>query len=254
MKIIKVVAVAAGLTALTLACVAQEEEDEGPLAFTYASYFYCDNGPVSRVDELVAEDADRMDGFVEAGTLSSWGWLAHHTGGQWDRIFYFQADTPDALLDGLEAIQDRGDDEEEDAEDEGPGFSDICPRHDVYIWSVDNGSQGEGRGEAGFSVYHTCDINREERADELVDEHIAPILNQFVEDGKLTSWGWSSHVVGGRFRKLQTMTAADVKSLLAVRGEVIDAIYAEDNEAGVEFSEICGPHVDYIWDIVHETP
>ena len=253
MKTTRILAVVAGLTALTLACVAQEEEDEGPLAFTYASYFYCDNGPVKRADELVAEDAERMDGLVEAGTISGWGWLAHHTGGQWDRIFYFQADTVDALLDGLEATADSGDEEEDDAEDEGPGFGEICPRHDDYIWSVENGSEGDNRGEVGFSVYHVCDINREERADEIVDEHIAPILNQFVEDGKLTSWGWSSHVVGGRFRRLQTMTGPDVKSLLKARGEAIDAIYEEDSEAGTEFSEICGPHVDYVWDIVHET-
>ena len=75
-----------------------------------------------------------------------------------------------------------------------------------------------------------------------------------VEEGNLTSRGWSSHVVGGRFRKLQTMTAADHKSLLAARGEAISLIYAEDSEAGTEFSEICGPHVDYMWNIVHETP
>jgi hypothetical protein len=99
-----------------------------------------------------------------------------------------------------------------------------------------------------------CDINREERADEIVAEHVAPILDQFVEDGKLTSWGWMSHVVGGRFRRLQTMTAPDLSTLMQARTDAIDAIYAEDNEAGTEFSAICGPHVDYIWNIVHEKP
>jgi len=34
---------------------------------------------------------------------------------------------------------------------------------------------------------------------------------------------------------------------MKARGEAINAIYAEDSEAGAEFSEICGPHVDYIW-------
>ena len=82
---------------------------------------------------------------------------------------------------------------------------------------------------------------------------IAPILNGFVEEGKLTSWGWSTHVVGGRFRALQTMTAPDMKSLMKARGESIEAIYAEDNEAGAEFSDICGPHVDYMWDIQLES-
>ena len=81
MKIIKIMATALGMTALTLACVAQEEEDEGPLAYTYATYFYCDGGPGKRADEIIAADAERMNGFVEDGTISAWGWLAHHTGG-----------------------------------------------------------------------------------------------------------------------------------------------------------------------------
>ena len=252
MKIIKTLAATIALTVIALACVAQED-DEGPEIFTYASYFYCPGGPLSRVDELVAEDADRMDGFVDDGTILGWGWLAHHTGGQWRRLFYFQADSTDALLDASDAIQDRGDDDEADAEDDDSlSFGAICNRHDDYIWQVESGTIGADRGKAGFSVYHVCDISREERADEIVNDHVAPILDQFVEDGKLTSWGWSSHSVGGRFRRLQTMTAADHKSLLNARNEAIDAIYADDNELGMEFSDICGPHVDYMWNIVHE--
>jgi hypothetical protein len=45
------------------------------------------------------------------------------------------------------------------------------------------------------------------------------------------------------------MTAPDMQSLMAGRGKVIEAVYAEDSEAGTEFSEICGPHVDYMWNI-----
>lgn len=249
MKIIKIMATALGVTALTLACVAQEEDDEGPIAFTYATYFYCDGGPTSRADEIIAADADRMNGFVEDGTISAWGWLAHHTGGQWQRVFYYQAESMEALLDAYDTTGN----DEEDADDDGAKFGEICPRHDDYIWQVDNGSKSETRGKAGFSVYHVCDQSREERAGELVDEHVAPILNQFVEDGKLTSWGWSSHVVGGRFRALQTMTAPDMKSLMKTRGEVIEAIYADESEAGEEFNDICGPHVDYMWDIQLES-
>ena len=48
------------------------------------------------------------------------------------------------------------------------------------------------------------------------------------------------------------MTAVDHKSLLKARGEAIDAIYGEKNEAGAELSDICGPHVDYMWNIIHE--
>ena len=260
MKKIKTLTATIALTVLALACVAQED-DEGPEIFTYASYFYCPGGPLSRADEIIAEDADRINGFVDDGTISGWGWLAHHTGGQWQRLYYFQADSTDALLDASDTMfGDNGDGDEEDGdadataddEDEGLSFNQICNRHDDYIWQVENGTIGVDRGKAGFSVYHVCDVSREERADEIIDEHVAPILNQFVEDGKLTSWGWSSHSVGGRFRRLQTMTGADHKSLLNARNEAIEAIYADDNELGTEFSDICGPHVDYMWDIIHE--
>lgn len=244
-------------TALVLASgAALAQDDETPELYTYATYFQCPGGPLARVDELMAEDVERMDGFVEDGTISAWGWLAHHTGGRWQRVSYHQAASLDGLLDASDAIQGNGDDEstEDDEGDEGPGFGDICNAHDDYIWQVEAGTVGKERGAAGFSVYHVCDINREERADELVKEHVAPILNKMVEDGKLTSWSWQSHVVGGEFRKLQTMTADDHKQLLAARAEAIEAIYGDDNEAGAEFSAICGPHVDYMWNIIHETP
>jgi hypothetical protein len=158
----------------------------------------------------------------------------------------------EALLSAYDAM---GDDDEDaaDEEDVGPGFGGVCPRHEDYIWQIDNGSTDGQRGAAGFSVYFVCDINREERAGEIVDEHVAPILNGFVEDGTLSSWGWSTHVVGGRFRALQTMTAPDMQSLMAGRAKVIDAVYAEGSEAGEEFSAICGPHVDYMWNIQLES-
>lgn len=248
MKKIIAIAVASTLTAFTFACVAQEEEEEGPRAFTYATYFYCPGGALSRADEIIANDAERWDGFVEDGTISAWGYLSHHTGGRWQRIFYYQAETMDALLDAYAAL---GEDADEEANRE---FGQICNAHDDYIWQVENGSQGEGRGEVGISVYHVCDMLREDRVDEIVDEHMAPIYNGFVEDGKITSWGWSSHVVGGKYRKLQTMTGADMKTLMAARGEAIQAMYGDGTGPGAEFTEICHSHSDYLWNITNETP
>jgi hypothetical protein len=251
MRIIKALLAGVVLSALSFASVAQEEE--APEMYTYASYFECGGGPLSVVDELVAEDAERMDGLVDDGTIAHWGWLAHHTGGTWQRVFYHQADSVEALLDGSAAIADRGDDEDDDAaDDDGQTFSSVCNRHDDYIWQVENGTGGDERGAVGFSVYLMCDSTKEERADEIVDEHVAPIMDGLVEDGSLTSWGWSSHLVGGKFRRLQTMTGTDHKSLLAARGKAIDAIYADDSAMGVEFNEICPAHVDYMWNIISE--
>lgn len=242
MKTIKNIGLTVGLAALTFSCFAQEEEDTGPIAYTYATYFYC-SGDLSVVDEIIAGDADRMNGFVEDGTIGGWGWLTHHTGGLWQRIFYYQTETLEELFSAYDAMNDDADD------DNNAAFADVCWGHDDYIWQLDNGSDSDTRGPAGFSVYFDCDVTREQRAGELVDEHIAPILNGFVKDGKLASWGWQTHVVGGHVRALQTMTAADMASLMKARTESIGAIYAEDSEAGAEFVEICGAHSDYIWNI-----
>ncbi len=54
---------------------------------------------------------------------------------------------------------------------------------------------------------------------------------------------------GRRVSQTANNDGSDVKSLMKARGEAIAAIFAEDDAAGDEFSEICGPHVDYIWNI-----
>ncbi|NNF65919.1 MAG: hypothetical protein HKM98_00250 [Gammaproteobacteria bacterium] len=99
-------------------------------------------------------------------------------------------------------------------------------------------------------MYHVCDMTKEARADEIVKHAIGPIFDAHTGDGKLTSWGWSTHIVGGKYRKLSTMTAADWPTLFATRA----AIFADlaDNVLAEEFSEICGSHSDYMWDIKHE--
>jgi hypothetical protein len=47
------------------------------------------------------------------------------------------------------------------------------------------------------------------------------------------------------------MTASDHKTLLAARDEAIEEIYDEDSTVGEELANICGSHVDYMWDIIH---
>jgi hypothetical protein len=234
-----------------LASTVQAQEAEKPSVFTYATYFYCDVSGQDRVDEIVkTQDAPVYDKMVEEGLILGWGWLSHHTGGKWRRISYYQAPSVAALLDAQAEMQkrfaDRGDSDRD--------FGVICNAHEDYIWEVESGSSGKERGEAGFSVYYRCDESKEERADEIFAKDFAPIFDKYVAAGKLSSWGWSSHWVGGAFRRLQTMTASDHKTLLAARAELIDEMYADENEAGKEFNAICGSHSDYMWDIELETP
>jgi hypothetical protein len=239
-----------GLAAIAGSALAQE--DEKPTLYTYATYFYCDVTGEERVDEIVkTENAPVYDQMVKEGIITGWGWLAHHTGGKWRRLQYYQAPSVAGLLDAQEEMNKRFSAMDSSSDKE---FGEACGSHDDYIWEVKSGMSGKGRGEAGFSVYYQCDEMKEERADEIVAKDFAPLFDKFVADGKFTSWGWSSHDVGGKYRRLQTMTAPDHKSLLKARSELIEAMYAEGNTAGEEFTTICGSHADYMWDIQIETP
>lgn len=249
-KLIKYLALVL-LPVLPLAVYAQGEEEESK-GFIYATYFYCNAGNADRVDEIVKESEKPIfDQAVEDGTIDAWGWIAHHTGGLWRRAQYYTGPTLNSLLDAQAAMEEGRDDESDALADE---FGSICGQHEDYIWERKSGGGSDDRGEAGFSVYYICDEAREERADEIFANDFGPVLDQFVKDGKFTSWGWNSHWVGGKYRRLQTLSGADHKSLLAARGELITAMYGDDNEAGAEFTSICGSHEDYMWNIVHENP
>ena len=242
-----------GLTAMALAvaaplgAVAEEEKD----TFIYATYFYCDTATQEKADELVAKNTKPIyDAAVEDGTITGWGWLSHHTGGQWRRIQYHMSDSIGGLLEGQETLAKRS----EAAGVSNDGFAEICGAHDDYIWQMESGNGlTDKRGKVSLSVYQVCDIAKEERADEIVETVFAPVYNKAVSDSKITSWGWSSHVVGGEYRRLATMSADNWEQLLTARGEILEAIYADgENKEAAEFSTICDSHSDYMWEIVAE--
>ena len=103
-EVLKSLAVAAGLFVLTQSSLAQEAEV--PKTFIYATYYNCGAGSLSRADEITANDAPIMDKLVADGKISGWGYYAHHTGGQWQRLSYHTANSMDQLLDGGDAIND----------------------------------------------------------------------------------------------------------------------------------------------------
>ncbi len=233
-----------------LAVVAQEEEKPADM-YIYSTYFYCDTTRQEEADELVKNNSKPIyDAAVADGTIAGWGWLAHHTGGKWRRIMYHTAPSIEQLLAAQDVIQERM----EKAGVADDGFGQICGAHDDYIWKAEAGNAAATeRGTAGLSVYEICDINKEDRALEIVKTVFAPVLDKAVADGKLKSWGFNSHVLGGKFRALQTMTASDFPSLMKAREEILDAIYQEGkNEAATEYSSICTSHDDYLWEILQE--
>jgi hypothetical protein len=233
---------------------AQEEEQT---TFVYGTYFECDTSKQERVDDLVNSAwAPAYDAAVEAGTISSWGWLAHHTGGKWRRLLYYSAPSLDALFAASDAITPRIEKAHPSA---GQIFNESCSAHDDYIWTMGTGSRGAGlipeeRGKVGISVYYYCKMSEEERADEIIEESLAAIYNTHVEKGNISSWGWLKHYFGGKWRRVATMTAPDIKTLFAARDAIFEEINAKAEAASDEFGEICGSHQDYLWNIVHETP
>ncbi|MGB6639968.1 MAG: hypothetical protein WBG67_04290, partial [Thermoanaerobaculia bacterium] len=185
------------------------------------------------------------------GTITAWGWLSHHTGGKWRRLRYHAAPSIEKLLEALESVNGKVAEKHAVAQNE---FSQICSAHDDYIWQRKAGSAGEGRGPAGFSAYHVCKMSKESRADEIVEETLGPLFDAQIKAGNFTSWGWNTHVVGGKYRRLSTYTAPDFNKLIAGRTAVIAALIEKHGEAADEFNSICSSHQDYMWNIELEKP
>ena len=86
----------------------------------------------------------------------------------------------------------------------------------------------------------------------MVDSQFAPMHDKLVGDGKLTSWGWAEHIIGGKYRRLATMTAPTMEALIAAREAIVAA--AEHDPLNEVFTSICGSHQDYIWNVKDQGP
>jgi hypothetical protein len=236
----------AAAAACCLAVPAQAED-----AYIYATYFNCDVTQQERADQIIEQlDKPLWDAAVADGSIQSWGWLAHHTGGKWRRAQYYMAPTMDALFAAQKKVGDAADAKDPKA---GKEFGKICNAHDDYIWKRVAGNTGDGpRGNVSFSTYHVCEMTREQEADQLVQKVFAPVYDKLITDGVLVSWGFFEHIVGGQYRRLDTMSAKDLPTLMKARGAIIEAL--EDDKLGNTYSDICGSHSDYIWDIKFATP
>jgi len=237
------------LSCLSAGAIAQDEEE----TYIDATYYYCDGSQLERLDELIESAAKPVyEAAIKAGDITGWGWLAHHTGGKWSRVLYHSAGSVVAAIAAQDKIIDRIQADNPAAVDE---FGKACRSHDDYIWRGITGNGGTvlgaERGKVGLSAYYVCD-SREAAADEIVETVFAPVYDAQVGDGKLSSWGWSEHIIGGKYRRLGTMTAADWPSLFAARAAIIDA--GGDSELASQFGEICHSHADYMWNIQHESP
>jgi hypothetical protein len=241
------------LVMITSGVVAQDE----PTGYIFGVYYKCDQNREAVADLMMEHIFGPIyDRHVQEGNLTGWGWLSHNVGGDWRKLNYFAANSIDKLLDTRTAII-----EEIQSQNAvlGREMTSVCPDHDDFIWANVSGSSPPGelladRGEASYSTYYFCNTSKQERADEIVEQAYAPVLNRLVSEGKLNSWLWAAHVVGGKYRRLMSYTGADHKSLIGAvnaMGVALDADYAELSE---EFTGICGTHDDYLWSNVISRP
>ena len=228
---------------LAISGVAQAQNKPAE-SFTYATYYVCDVVAQERSDEIFKQlNQPFYDAAIADGSLTAYGLYAHQTGGRWRRVLFSQAPTIEALLDAQKKIGDQADAKNKKLGDE---FGKICNAHDDYIWRRVAGNAGTtAPGAASFSTYLVCD-SRETQADAIVEQVFAPLYDKMVAEGKLKSWGYMEHIVGGQFRRLATMSATDMKAVMAARAEINKAL--TDNPLGDTFTEICDSHADYMWE------
>lgn len=243
--------------AVLLPVPGHSQEPAPATAYIYVTYFVCNPTGEARADEIIARNfKPHYDAAVEGGNLVSWSWLAHYVGGQWRRAHVIAATNMDDLLDASGAL---GEIIEGTTPEAGRAFTEVCSTHEDYIWEtvdgVGSGIIGGERGDAGYSMYFSCDVTREQRADELMAEVFAPVYDRYVESGQLVSWAWLRHNVGGTYRRLLSMTGSDHKSLARVRAALLNEFGTRRMERPYrEMGTICPTHEDYMWDIRIETP
>ena len=251
-RVSMILSVALLLSFLAVDLPAQDEEPPGP--FIYGTYSVCDLGSQWKLDSLVENNHAKVwDQALEDGGITAWGYMGHHTGGPWRRISYFSAPTLAQLMEATDSVFEGLAQAAPQAANE---YSSICNTHSDYVWEHVVGSDPEAarRGKAAFSVYYICDESKESRADELMSGTMAAAYEKQVEAGNLTSWGWFQHWIGGKYRRLATMSAADTATLVKSRDAIIADLLENHEEAMNEFSSICSSHQDYIWDIIMAKP
>lgn len=100
-----------------------------------STYFECDPSRETRADEIVAQSFGAIhQKQVDAGNLTSWGWLQHHTGGKYRRLLTLTGPDHNTILKGRDAIVEEissGRNERLSTE-----FDSICSSHTDYMWNI----------------------------------------------------------------------------------------------------------------------
>lgn len=240
------IAIVGAASWMLLATGAAAQDD---LATTFGIYYRCNQALEAQADEVVNGTLGPIaQRYVDSGALTNWIWLAHRQGGEWRRVFVTIGSDLGSMMATREEIEQEF---LEGHPDEASALNTACPSHDDYIWEGVAASAGAGTNTAGtasISAYHACDRSREARADEIFTQVVAPLYERHRGMGHIASWTYSSHRMGGIFRRLETFSGADHVTLLNMQDAIYNEAIETDALAMQEFNEICSWHTDYMWE------
>ena len=246
MKKLGLTIVAVMIVSILVPVAAHAQDDEQQIIF--GIYYRCNQAEESRADEIYNEIvAPIAQNHVDSGRITGTLWLAHSQGGDWRRIWAVTGNDLDQMMDVRQEIVDEL--TANNAAEMGE-LQAACPSHDDYIWTgVANSTNTDpdAIGGATLSAYHSCDMSREARADEIFSEVLAPLYQKHMDLDHIATWGYYAHRVGGIYRRLETMSGADHKTLLAMQNAIYEEAGQIDAVAMAEFRSICSWHSDYMW-------
>jgi hypothetical protein len=246
MKKVGLILLAATIAALLAPAAALAQDDDAPIIF--GIYYRCNQAKEARADEIYTQIvAPVAQKHVELGHLTGTLWLVHNQGGPWRRLWAILGNDIEQMMDMRAAIVEELSSKHAAEMTE---MQEACPSHDDYIWGgVANspGANPDTVGDASISAYYSCDSSRETRADEIFSEVLAPLYKKHTNMGHLASWGFFAHRMGGIYRRLETMSGADHKTLLRMQAAINQEAIEKAPLAFAEFRSICSWHSDYMW-------
>lgn len=214
--------------------------------FVIGAYYRCSEAMEAQADEVVREFVGPVvQRHVDAGHLTGWLWNSHDLGGAWRRLLVLSGTDMNQMLEvRAQIIEELSENEEAMAR-----MGQACGGHDDYIWvaTTTSTTNPDVMGTASVSAYHMCERSREDRADELFAEVLAPLYQKHVDMGHLASYGFYSHRVGGVFRRLETVSGPDHATVLDMQAAVYNEAMQTNPLALQEFTQICSTHSDYLW-------
>jgi hypothetical protein len=105
-----------------------------------------------------------------------------------------------------------------------------------------------------MSTYYRCDYNTQARADTLYKQVWVPVLERQIKAGRLSSYAFYSHRMGGVFRRLESLTAPTLALLIAAQDSMNADLDRTNPKGSAAFDAVCGSHDDYIWNRTQGSP